>query len=168
MDLDGITIGVELVSVLRLFGEGVEVGCVLGSMHVFGELVDPVDGCVLRVDVGTLVLDALTQVEDVVKQSRTKDDDEQVGDDHLPARPAPAGVFVLAFLRHDGAKIELFPKFAANSVVGYLKSTYGSEVKNNVVNSKPLLYEQKEVIVSARFGGCGVVPAASQQFPRGY
>ena len=82
-------------------------------MNVFGEFVDPVESIVLCVDVGTLVLDALSQVEDVVKQSRAKGNDEQVGDDHLPARPAPTRVFVLAFLRHDAAKIELFPKFAA-------------------------------------------------------
>jgi hypothetical protein len=77
-------------------------------MHVFGELVDPVEGIVLRVDVGALVIDALSQVKDIVKQSRAKGNDEQIGDDHLPTRPAPAGVFVLAFLRHDAAKIELF------------------------------------------------------------
>jgi hypothetical protein len=63
---------------------------------------------VLRVDVGALVIDALSQVEDVVKQSRAKGNDEQVGDDHLPTCPAPAWVLVLAFLRHDAAKIELF------------------------------------------------------------
>ena len=76
MDLDGIAVGIELASVLRLFGEGVEVGCVLGGMHVFGELVDPVEGVVLRVDVGTLVLDALAQVEDIIEQSRTKGNDK--------------------------------------------------------------------------------------------
>jgi hypothetical protein len=77
-------------------------------MDIFGELVDPAERYVLRVDVGALVIDALAQVEDVVEQSRAKGNDEQVGDDHLPTRPAPAGVFVLAFLRHDAAKIELF------------------------------------------------------------
>ena len=108
MDFDGVTVGIEFASVFGLFGEGVEVGCVLGGMHVFGEFVDPIKGVVLRVDVGALVLNALSQVEDVVEQSRTKGNDEQVGDDHLPARPAPTRVFVSAFLRHDGAKIELF------------------------------------------------------------
>ena len=58
-----------------------------------------------------MVFDAFAQVEDVVKQSRTEGHDEQVGDDHLPTRPASARVIVLAFLRHDAAKITLFPRF---------------------------------------------------------
>ena len=108
MGIDGITIGVEFALVLGLFGEGVKVGGVLGGMHVFSELVDPIERIVLGVDVGALVFDTLSQVGHIVKQSRTKGNDEQVGDDHLPTRPAPTRVFVSAFLRHDGAKIELF------------------------------------------------------------
>ena len=77
-------------------------------MDVLGELVDPAERYVLRVDIGALVIDALAQVEDVVEQSRAKGNDEQVGDDHLPTRPAPARVFVVPFLRHDGAKIGVF------------------------------------------------------------
>ena len=115
MDVDGIAIGVEFALVFGLFGEGIKVGGVLGGMHVFGKLVDPVEGVVLCVDVGTLVLYAFAQVGDIVKQSRTKGQYKQVGDDHLPTRPAPARVFGFVFLRHDGAKIELFPKFAAKS-----------------------------------------------------
>ena len=67
MDFDGVAVGIKFASVLGLFGEGIEVGRVLGSMHVFGEFVDPVEGIVLRVDVGALVLDALSQVEDIVE-----------------------------------------------------------------------------------------------------
>ena len=116
MGVDGITVGIEFAFVLGLLGEGIEVGCVLSGMYVFCEFVDPIERIVLRVDVGALVLDAFAQVEDVVKQSRTEGHDEQVGDDHLPTCPASTRVIVLAFLRHDGAKIELFPKFAANSI----------------------------------------------------
>jgi hypothetical protein len=116
LGIDGIAVGIEFALVLGLFGEGVKVGGILGGMNVFGEFVDPVEGIVLRVDVGSLVLDAFAQVEDIVKQSRAQGHDEKVGDDHLPTRPAPTRVIVLAFLRHDGAKIELFPKFAANLI----------------------------------------------------
>ena len=115
MDIDGISVGVEFAFVLGLLGEGIEVGSVLGGMHVFGEFVDPIECIVLGVDVGALVLYAFAQVGDIVKQSRTQGQDKQIGDDHLPTRPAPAGVIGFDFLRHDGAKIELFPKFAAKS-----------------------------------------------------
>ena len=108
MDVDGIAIGVEFALVLGLFGKGVKVGGVLGGMNVFGEFVDPIERIVLGVDVGALVLYAFAQVGDIVKQSRTKSQNKQVGDDHLPTRPAPAGVFGFVFLRHDAAKIELF------------------------------------------------------------
>ena len=62
----------------------------------------------LRVDVGALVLDAVAQVEDIVKQSRAKRQHEGVGNDHLPACAAPARVIGFRFLRHDGAKVILF------------------------------------------------------------
>ena len=115
MGIDGITISVEFAFVLGLLGEGVEVGRVLGTVYAFGELVDPVERIVLRVDIGALVLDAVAQVEDIVQQSRAKGEDEQVGDDHFPTRPASARVIVFTFLRHDAAKIELFFRnFAAN------------------------------------------------------
>ena len=74
--MDGITIGVEFTFVFGLFSEGIEVGGVLGGMHIYGELVDPIERFVLRVDVGTLVLDAFAQVEDVIEQSRTKSHNE--------------------------------------------------------------------------------------------
>ena len=112
MNLDGIAVGVELTLVFGLLGEGVEVGRVLGGMDIFGELVDPVEGVVLRIDVGTLVFDAVAKVEDVIEQGRAKSHDEEVGEHHLPTRSAFAWVFVFPFLRHDAAKIKLFPKFA--------------------------------------------------------
>ena len=82
-------------------------------MDGFGELVDPAESVMLQIDVGALVLDAFAQVEDIIEQSHAEGQNEKVGEYHLPTRPAPAGVFVFAFLRHDAAKIELFPIFAA-------------------------------------------------------
>ena len=51
-------------------------------------------------------------------QGCAKGQDEQVGDDHLPTRPASTGIIVAAFLRHDGAKITLFLCFAFFVVSG--------------------------------------------------
>ena len=115
MGLDDIAVGVEFTLVFGLFGEGIQVGSVLRGVDVFRELVDPIERVVLRIDVGALVLDAVAQVEDIIKQSRTKGHDEQVGEHHLPTRPASAGVIAMAFFRHGGAKVKLFPKFAAYS-----------------------------------------------------
>ena len=81
-------------------------------MHVFSELVDPVQGVVLLFDVGALALDAVAQVEDVVKQGTAERENEEVGEHHLPTCPASAGIIVITFLRHDGAKVTLFSKRA--------------------------------------------------------
>ena len=46
-------VGVELAFVFNLFGEGIEVGCVLCAVNVFGELVDPTERascCVLMLE----------------------------------------------------------------------------------------------------------------------
>ena len=116
MGLDGIIIGVELAFVSGLFSEGIEIGGILGGVNVFGELVDPVKGIVLRGDIGALAFNAIAQIEDVVEQSGAKGHDKQVGEHHLPTGPASAWIIVSAFLRHDGAKIKLFLKFAAISI----------------------------------------------------
>ena len=87
---------VELPFEFWLFGEGVEIGGGLCLMDVFGETVHPIERRVLCVDVRALVFNAFTKVEDVIKQGRAKGDDEQVGDDHFPARPPFDGIFVLA------------------------------------------------------------------------
>jgi hypothetical protein len=103
-------IGIELLFVFGLFGEGIQVGRVLGTVYILGELVDPIQGVMLCLDVGALALDVVAQVEDVVKQGAAERENEEVGEHDLPTRPASAGVFVLTFLRHDGAKVKLFFK----------------------------------------------------------
>jgi hypothetical protein len=77
-------------------------------MHVFRELVDPIQGIMLHFDVGALTLDAVSKVEDVVKQGTAERKNEKVGEYHLPTCPTPGRVIVFAFLRHDGAKVTLF------------------------------------------------------------
>ena len=83
-------------------------------MYCLCQLVGSRHGLVLRGEMGFLAIDRLTQAEDVVEQGAAQGEDEKVGEHHLPAGAALVRIFVSTFLRHDAAKIELFPNFAAN------------------------------------------------------